>query len=80
MTKNFDGKDYHGRVAEAKPYDRYPVTVKFDDGDVETCTAHQFHAKCETADDTSEGPGTPLPEVGDRVRKKFDGEWFEGTV
>jgi hypothetical protein len=80
VTKNFDGKDYHGRVAEAKPYDRYPVTVKFDDGDVETCTAHQFHAKFETADDTSEGPGTPLPEVGDRVRKKFDGEWFEGTV
>ena len=45
MTKNFDGKDYHGRVAEAKPDDRYPVTVKFDDGDVETCTFAQFDAE-----------------------------------
>ena len=80
IRKKFGKTWYSGKVLEATPGDRYPIAVKFDDGYVETCTAHQFHAKFETADDTSEGPGTPLPEVGDRVRKKFDGEWFEGTV
>ena len=80
VRKKFGKTWYSGKVLEATPGDRYPIAVKFDDGDVETCAAHQFHAKFETADDTSEGPGTPLPEVGDRVRKKFDGEWFEGTV
>ena len=53
VRKKFGKTWYSGKVLEATPGDRYPIAVKFDDGDVETCTAHQFHAKFETADDTS---------------------------
>ena len=53
VRKKFGKTWYAGKVTEATKGDRYPITVKFDDGDVETCTMRQFQSQFETINDTS---------------------------
>jgi hypothetical protein len=44
VKKRFGERWFEGVVDEVAPGDRFPITVRFDDGDVESVTLEQFHA------------------------------------
>ena len=44
VKKLFGDRWFEGVVDEVAPGDRFPITVRFDDGDVESFTLEQFHA------------------------------------
>ena len=48
VRKRFeDGKLYAGRVVDVSPADRFPVTVKYDDGDVESYSVEDAREQLE---------------------------------